>query len=130
LNAAIAMQSTWLQIWVLVLVATNLAAILFVISRQEKGFRIRPEAIAILLSFVAATVAMRWLYDKLGYVRLLGLSHLVFWLPVYIWLLAKYRRNEFIAPFKHYLAVYFLITGLSLVMDFSDVVRYLLERTL
>ena len=84
------------------------------------------EALAILVSFFAAGAAMGWLYQQLGYVRLLGLPHLVFWLPVYAWLVVKFRRNEFTPPFKHYLLLYFLVAGISLVLDFVDVFRYLL----
>jgi len=126
LNAAIAMQAAWLQAWVMVLVIVNLAAALFLVARQDGKFSVRAEALAILISFVAAGALMGWLYEQLGYVRLLGLPHLVFWLPVYIWLVIKFRRNEFTPPFKHYLVLYFLVAGISLVLDFVDVFRYLL----
>ena len=126
LNAAIAMQAAWLQAWVMVLVIVNLAAALFLVARQDGKFSVRAEALAILISFVAAGAFMGWLYEQLGYVRLLGLPHLVFWLPVYIWLVIKFRRNEFTPPFKHSLVLYFLVAGISLVLDFVDVFRYLL----
>ena len=126
LNAAIAMQAAWLQAWVMVLVIVNLAAALFLVARQDGKFSIRAEVLAILVSFFAAGAFMSWLYEQLGYVRLLGLPHLVFWLPVYIWLVIKFRRNEFTPPFKHYLVLYFLVAGISLVLDLVDVFRYLL----
>ena len=126
LNTAIAMQAAWLQAWVMVLVIVNLAAALFLVARRDGKFSVRVEALAILVSFFAAGAAMGWLYEQLGYVRLLGLPHLVFWLPVYAWLAVKFRRNEFTPPFKHYLLLYFLVAGVSLVLDFVDVLRYLL----
>jgi hypothetical protein len=126
LNAAIAMQAAWLQAWVMVLVIVNLAAALFLVARQDGKFSSRAEVLAILVSFFAAGAFMSWLYEQLGYVRLLGLPHLVFWLPVYIWLVIKFRRNEFTPPFKHYLILYFLVAGISLVLDFVDVLRYLM----
>ena len=126
LNAAIAGQPMWLQAWVLVLVITNLAAVFFIVTKQQGRYRPRPEALAILVSFFAAAIFMSWLYDQVGFVRLLGLPHLVFWLPVYIWLLIRYRAGRYAAPFKQYLLVYFLIDGISLLIDASDVVRYLL----
>ena len=126
LNAAIAMQPAWLQAWVMVLVIVNLAAAVFLVARRDGKFSVRVEALAILVSFFAAGAAMGWLYQQLGYVRLLGLPHLVFWLPVYAWLVVKFRRNEFTPPFKHYLLLYFLVAGISLVLDFVDVFRYLL----
>ena len=126
LNAAIALQPAWLQTWVIVLVIVNLAAALFLVARKDGKFGVRIEALAILLSFFAAGMMMTWLYDKLGYVRLLGLPHLVFWLPVYAWLVVKFRRGEFTPPFKQYLVMYFVVAGLSLLIDFVDVVRYLI----
>jgi len=126
LNAAIAMQAAWLQAWVMVLVIVNLAAALFLVARRDGKFTLRVEALAILAGFFAAAVAMGWLYDQVGYVRLLGLPHLVFWLPVYLWLVAKFRRNAFTPPFKQYLMLYFLVAGISLVLDFVDVARYVL----
>ena len=126
LNAAIAMQSAWLQAWVMVLVVVNLAAALFLVVRRDGKFSLRVEALAILVSFFAAGAFMGWLYDQVGYVRLLGLPHLLFWMPVYVWLVIKFRRNEFTPPFKQYLILYFLIAGASLVLDLIDVLRYLL----
>lgn len=126
LNAAIAMQSAGLQAWVMVLVVVNLAAALFLVARRDGKFSLRVEALAILVSFFAAGAFMGWLYEQVGYVRLLGLPHLVFWLPVYVWLAMKFRRDAFTPPFKQYLMLYFLVAGVSLVLDFLDVLRYLL----
>lgn len=126
LGAAIATEPMWLQVWVLMLGVANLAAMFFVITRQSGKVAVRVEAFAIIFSFLAAGVFMSWLYGKVGYVRLLGLPHLVFWLPVFVWLLRKFLRGEFSAPFKQYLVVYFAIAGLSLVIDAADVARYLL----
>lgn len=126
LGSAIAASAEWLQIWVALLAVSNLGAILFVLKRQEGKITVRIEAILIVLSFVLAGVMMTWMYGEVGYVRLLGLPHLIFWLPVYIWLLMKYRRGDFQGLFKYYLIFYFVIAGISLVTDFSDVSRYLL----
>lgn len=126
LNAAIATQEPWLQAWIMVLVITNLLALLFVVFKQESGFKVRPEALAIVFSFVAAAVFMTWLYDQYGYVRLLGLAHLVFWLPVYAWVLNKYRNSEYSGWFQRYITLYLVIAGISLIVDFIDVIRYFL----
>jgi hypothetical protein len=124
LNAAIATQPMWLQIWIMILVAVNLVAILFILTRQTGRLRIRPESIAVVVSFFAAGLLMSWLYGRVGYVRLLGLPHLIFWTPVYIWLFTKFRSGKFKTPFKQYVMVYLVIAGISLVIDAVDVVRY------
>lgn len=81
LNDAITTEPLWLQAWVLLLVVANLAAVLFLIGRKDGRWLVRPEAIAIVASFVAAALFMEWLYEQVGYVRLLGLAHLLCWGP-------------------------------------------------
>ncbi len=131
LGEAIALQPQWLMIWLAVLAGTNLAAVLFIIGRtkdtagQGRWF-IRPEAIAILAAFFAAGSLMEYLYQHYGYVRLLGLAHLVFWVPVYAWIALKRRYLHPMRStlFGKYLLLYFVVSGASLIIDAVDVVRY------
>ena len=126
LASAISSEPMWLQHWISVLVVVNMAAILFIVRKNSEGkLRPRIEAFAILASMMAAGIFMSWLYEQVGYVRLLGLAHIVFWLPVFVWLAVKFRRGEFSGPFKYYLILYFVIDGASLAIDTADVVRYL-----
>ena len=125
LNEAIAAQPVWLQGWVMVLVLTHLVALRFVVRRGESGKLIpRPQPIAILLSFFAAAALMSWLFAQDGYTRLLGLAHLVFWTPVWIWVLLTRSKSEGWA-LRGYLGLYLVIAGLSLVIDLIDLIRYL-----
>jgi hypothetical protein len=126
LNEAIATEPTWLQAWVMVLVVVNLAALLFVIGRHDGRWQVRSEPIAIAVSFVAAGMFMGWLYEQVGYVRLLGLAHLVFWGPVWIWIFNRRRAIGTQAWFGTYVRVYLVIAGASLVVDAVDVMRHLL----
>lgn len=126
LGEAMATEPLWLRTWIRLLVAANLGAVLFLFERREGRFRIRPEPPAILAAFVAAGVAMGWLYEQVGYVRLLGLAHLVFWGPVFAWIfLARRKLHSSRSPFGVYLRVYLLIAGASLAIDAIDVVRHL-----
>jgi hypothetical protein len=125
LNEAIATEPTWLQLWVLVLVVTNLVALLFVVGRRDGRFHVRYESIAILVSFFAAGAFMGWIYEQAGYVRLLGLAHLVFWTPAWVWILSRRRQIGTADLFGKYVHLYLGVAGLSLVIDAIDVVRYL-----
>ncbi len=125
LGEAIATEPGWLQAWVLALVIVNLAAVLFLPKREGGRLGVRPEPIAIVLSFVLAAVFMGWLYDQVGYVRLLGVAHLAFWGPVYVWVFTRRRAIGSASLFGKYVLVYLVITGTSLVIDAIDVVRYL-----
>jgi threonine/homoserine efflux transporter RhtA len=125
LNDAIATEPIWLQAWVMVLVVVNLAALLFVIGRRQGRRLVRPEPIAIVASFLAAGVFMGWLYAQVGYVRLLGAAHLVFWGPVWIWILSRRRAIGIDTLFGKYLHLYLAIAGTSLLIDSIDVIRHL-----
>lgn len=125
LNDAIATEPVWLQAWVLVLVVVNLAALLFVVGRQQGRWLVRFEPIAIVVSFVAAGLFMGWLYEQVGYVRLLGLAHLFCWGPVWVWVLWRRHTIGTATLFGKYVHLYLLIAGASLLIDAVDVVRYL-----
>ena len=121
---AMATEPLWLRSWINVMVVTNLSAVLFVIGKETGRWRIRPEPIAIVVAFVAAAILMEQLYQGFGYVRLLGVAHLVCWGPVWLWILSRRREYEWRSLFGGYLRVYLLIAGISLLIDVIDVVRY------
>lgn len=125
LDAAMATEPAWLRAWIMLLVVTHLAAVPFVVKREGGRLGVRIEPIAIVASFVAAAVFMGWLYEQVGYVRLLGLAHLVFWGPVWGWLLVRRREIGARTLFGRYVLVYLAVAGASLLIDALDVVRYL-----
>ena len=65
------------RLWLMLLLAANLAAPLFFLHRAE--------AQVVVLAFVASMVMMIILTGLTGFTRLLGLGH-VFWIPMIIWL--------------------------------------------
>jgi hypothetical protein len=69
---------------------------------------------------------MNWLYTQVGYVRLLGVAHLVFWTPVYVWVLLHRRTLQSEGLFGKYVLLYLVVAGISLVIDLVDLIRYLL----
>ena len=126
LAEAMATEPLWLRAWIQLLIVAHLAAVLFVVGRVDGRWRVRPEPIAILVGFVAAGVSMGALYEEVGYVRLLGLAHLVFWGPVFAWiLLSRRQRHPLRSAFGAYLRFYLAIASISLAIDAIDVVRYL-----
>jgi hypothetical protein len=126
LNDAILAQTGGLQAWVMVLVVTHVVALAFIAQRTPEGWRVRFESLAIFLSFVAAAAFMTWLYAQVGYVRLLGVAHLVFWTPVYAWVLLHRRTLQREGLFGKYVLLYLVVAGISLVIDLIDLIRYLM----
>ena len=125
LEAAIATQPAWLQAWVGVLILVHVLALAFVVHRAPEGWRIRWEPLAIFASFVAAGLLMSWMYTQVGYVRLLGLAHLIFWSPAYAWVVVRRPAIGARTLFGKYVVAYLVIAGISLVIDAIDVVRYM-----
>ncbi len=82
-DEAIARQPQWVQLWILWMVGITLAT--FAILLFSKATR--RDALVLLLVNLANALFMQWLYARLGYVRLLGLSHIIFWTPLvlYLW---------------------------------------------
>ena len=66
----------------------------------------------------------------MGYVRLLGLPHLIFWIPLVIYLILRVCRGTPIeTPYRQVLYVLIGTLLISLAFDAQDVVRYLLGET-
>ena len=126
LNEAILSEPTWLIAWVGLLVLANAGAVLFVVARENQAWKIRQEPIAIIAGFIAAAVIMDWLFANYGYVRLLGLGHLLGWTPAYVFVLMQRQKIGRASMYGKYIVFYLVIAGISLLIDAVDVVRYLL----
>lgn len=61
-------------------------------------------------------------YVKRGFVRLLGLGHLIAWVPQIVWYIQMV--GDAAVWFRYWLISIIIVNGLSLVIDFVDVVRY------
>lgn len=104
------------RLWLMLLLAANLAAPLFFLHRAE--------AQVVVLAFVASMVMMIILTGLTGFTRLLGLGH-VFWIPMIIWLWPRLDQIPSDDAFGVWIRVMIAVNTLSLVIDAVDVVRYL-----
>ena len=104
------------RLWMMLLLAANLAAPLFFLGRSE--------AQVVLLALVASMVGMILLTGLTGFTRLLGTSH-VFWIPVNIWLWSRLNQIPSDDAFGVWIRVLIAINALSLLIDAVDAVRYL-----
>ena len=109
-------EPLWLVIWVGWLGSVNLASLLFLRHVEARW---------VLAAFACNLVFMTWLFGETGYNRLLGLSHVIFWTPLLIYL---YRRRERIptgGAFAGWVWVLIATNAVSLLIDYVDVARYL-----
>ena len=117
-NADFAEAPQWVQAWV------SYMSLLLMSSILVAPFR--PEARWTLVVLILTLPAMMWLYAQVGFVRLLGLVHVVLWTPllVYLWMRrAHWRVRETIAG--KWTALVFVTILISLLFDYTDVVRYI-----
>lgn len=107
----------WLQGWIAWMGMVNLGAIVFLRHVQARWA---------LAAFGSAAILMSILFEVNGFNRLLGLAHVVFWTPLVIYLLRQRPGLEPGSPFRVWVTVLIATNSLSLVIDYCDVIRYLL----
>ncbi len=120
-SAALAAGPQWVFWWV------NFMGLVFVLAIPVAFFR--PEGRWTLISMAFAFPAMMWLYSQVGFVRLLGIVHVVFWTPLafYLW----QRRNQWRVKetlVGKWILLLFATIVASLIFDYTDVLRYALSE--
>ncbi|SMX44394.1 hypothetical protein [Octadecabacter ascidiaceicola] len=126
LEEAMADQAAWLNIWLPILMFGSM--ILPVVLLIWKPSRLAGLAgiAAGLLSFAAIS----WMYEQLGYVKLLGLPHVLFYTPVVIYFISRLRSGLLPKYAVWIMSASLVIILISLAFDYTDVARYFLgERT-
>lgn len=119
-QADVAKQPQWVQHWMDVMV------VVLAVFGAVFSF-VRVEARWVLAGFVLGAAALIGLYSQIGYSRLLGLGHIIFWTPVLIYLIrrrAHWRVAETLSGKWLVLAV--MVLSVSLAFDYTDVVRWIL----
>ncbi len=117
---AMALQPLWLRLWLnWMMIGAFVLPLGLLIWRQT-----RLAALFILASDILAALGTGWLYNKLGYVKLLGLPHLLFWTPLAIYLFIRLRRGD-LPKYASWIMMITLATiVISLAFDYTDVLRY------
>jgi len=113
----IAQGPPWIYWWTRVIDATNWLLVPFAFYDRRARWA--------LLAWVINLVMIITLYNIFGYVRILGLSHIIAWTPLLIFLLG--RRHPFSQEnwAGRYLYWFMAVITVSLVFDYIDVARYL-----
>ena len=123
LNEAMAAHGPdWLGIWMPILFGG--AFILPLILLIWKPTRLAA-IVTVLASFLGA-LTTNVLYSKMGYVKLLGLPHIIFWTPLVIYLFTLMRKPAVGKIPSGIIAVVSVVILISLAFDYTDVIKYLL----
>ena len=119
---AIATQPYWVTIWLnWLLFGAFILPFSLLIWRAT-----RIAAVITVAASVAAGLSVDWLFQTMGYVKLLGAPHLVFWIPllIYLWRLIRQPATPVYA--RYVLYVIGATIMVSLAFDIVDVARYAL----
>lgn len=126
LDDAIGLQPDWVQYWLYVLLAGAFVLPFGLLIWR----RTRLAGILTIAASVLAGIGVGALYDRMGYVKLLGLPHILFWTPLVIYLLTQARRRDLPEAPRYMLWVVSATILVSLAFDYVDALRWLLgERT-
>jgi hypothetical protein len=109
-------QPFWIKAWIFWMIFINGASLLFV-GRSEGRW--------VLAAWLLSVVTMHQLYLHFGYTRILGLSHLLWWTPLVVYLFRK-RASFGEGGFGGWARLLVLTNAASLAVDFVDVARFLL----
>jgi hypothetical protein len=116
----VAGMATWVRIWLVWLAFINSASIFFVFTRPETRW--------VLVAWIAAVAGVMSLYYLQGFTRLLGLGHIIAWTPL-LWYLYRRRGEIFLTHTSGvYLHLLFFSNAISLLFDYTDLVRYFLGQ--
>ncbi|WP_299297241.1 hypothetical protein [uncultured Tateyamaria sp.] len=120
-NEAMAAHApAWVVIW------TNILLLGAVVLPLTLAFW-KSTRLTALLSVFASAISIggiMFLYQQLGYVKLLGLAHIIAWTPLAIHLALKMRAPSVPRPPRIIMGVIFATIMVSLVFDYVDTIRY------
>ena len=119
---ATALQPAWVGIWLNILLFG--AFILPVALLFWKESRIT--GIVTLVSSALSAAGVIWIFNELGYVKLMGLSHIIFWTPLVFFLFSRSRQPEMPIWPRRILWFVMATIVISLAFDYVDVARYFL----
>lgn len=83
------------------------------------------EAKVVLAAFLLAGGIQMAIFGFLGFVRLLGLGHIIAWIPLLVWIASRLPEIGAASALGRWLLAVLILDGVSLAIDVADVVRYL-----
>ena len=119
---AISHQPQWVQLWLnwLLLAAVVLPLTLFIWKQT------RIAAAASLVASIGGGLGTGWLYSQMGFVKMLGLPHIIFWTPLAIYFFLILRSGNLSSWPRWIMTVVLVTIAISLAFDYTDLARYAL----
>jgi len=105
------------QIWINWMMLVNSISVFFLLKHKD--------ARIILVVWLLNAGCMMASAEVWGYVRLLGLSHIVWWTPLMAYLIMNRKKYDLKTWFGRWIWIVIVTDCLSLVIDYIDVIRYI-----
>ena len=105
------------QRWVMWMMARNTASLIFCWKNMEARF--------VLAAWIPNGIFMMLLAELVGYTRILGLSHAIFWTPLVIYLFLRRKNFDWSTIYGKWLYILLATNCASLIIDYIDVIRYI-----
>lgn len=123
---AVAHQPLWVRVWLdwllFVVIALPFALLVWKQSRIV--------VLAAIIADIPAGLGTAWIYQHMGYVKLLGLAHIFFWTPLAVYLYMQLKRTDLPQWPRLIIMVVLATLVISLAFDYIDALRYIVgERT-
>jgi len=119
-SEAVATLPDAIRLWVLWLtIVMVIAPVALLVDRTA-----RREGLVVLIATIAVMVSMQALHAAVGFVRLLGLPHVLVWTPLAVWLVHRLRVAPLSRRAQATIGVFLVSIAVSLVFDYVDVARY------
>ena len=118
---AVAAQPAWVGIWLNVLLLGGFVLPLALFIWRET----RRAALFSVLGNVVNMLGVQWLFSKMGYVKLLGLPHILMWVPLVIYLVILARRETTRVWPRRICWAVVAVLSVSLAFDIVDVLRWI-----
>ena len=115
LRTMLTLPKPWVG-WVMLLVMVNMIIPLFYLRT--------PEGKLVLGAFVFGALLQTRIFSARGFVRLLGIGHIA-WVPMVAWLWTRLDVAPASSLFRYWLLATILFVSLSLLIDATDVIRYM-----
>ena len=109
------MPAPW-RIWVMVLAAVNLGSVVFLDHLEAR---------VVLGAMMIGGLAQGVVFARKGFVRLLGIGHF-HWFPMLFWIFTRLEGIRADPTFFYWIVALAVVDGLSLLIDVTDVARYVL----
>jgi hypothetical protein len=120
LDQAIAQQPLWVQYWLYVLIFGIVVLPLALLIWKQT----RITSVITIAASILAGLGVSWLYGKLGFVKLLGLPHIILWTPLAYYLFKQIKRRDMPMWPRRIMMAVLTVFLVSLVFDYVDVARY------